>query len=321
MPCRWSRQLSAAPRSAGGRSTSALRLRLKAAPETTGLAGTTRTDQSSAAARASCFGVRCAPERLLLSPCTGVADTAPGAAQAEACDQLSGFLLLQSVAGGTGAGLGAYLVEALRCASPKPPCARLCGTSHASQGRVPRRVRAQPVCVAVRVGRSHRAKLQHAADACHAARCGGRHHRCPERGASCSRKQTVERREARLRLSCAAISSPLTRVRCFARPSLDDLNGLAARALATALLPARWRPVEASRGGVRGPASLFVDTAARLCAHPSQRLLTLLSVPQMPARSVDFTTFTWPALLKRLRQMLITGASRAFTLRVSCVSH
>ena len=35
--------------------------------------------------------------------------------QAEACDQLGGFLVLQSVAGGTGAGLGAYLVEALRC--------------------------------------------------------------------------------------------------------------------------------------------------------------------------------------------------------------
>jgi hypothetical protein len=25
---------------------------------------------------------------------------------------------------------------------------------------------------------------------------------------------------------------------------------------------------------------------------------------------VDFTTFTWPALLKRLRQMLITGTRR-----------
>ncbi len=37
------------------------------------------------------------------------------APQAEACDQLGGFLLLQSMAGGTGAGLGTYLVEALRC--------------------------------------------------------------------------------------------------------------------------------------------------------------------------------------------------------------
>ena len=27
----------------------------------------------------------------------------------------------------------------------------------------------------------------------------------------------------------------------------------------------------------------------------------------MPAKSVDFTTFAWPSLLKRLRQMLVTG--------------
>ncbi len=47
----------------------------------------------------------------------------------------------------------------------------------------------------------------------------------------------------------------------------------------------------------------------RLCSQPALRLLTLLSVPQMPARSVDFTTFTWPALLKRLRQMLLTGST------------
>jgi len=29
----------------------------------------------------------------------------------------------------------------------------------------------------------------------------------------------------------------------------------------------------------------------------------------VPARSIDFTTFTWPAITKRLRQMLITGAA------------
>jgi tubulin delta len=31
--------------------------------------------------------------------------------QAEACDFLEGFLLLQSMAGGTGAGLGTYVAE------------------------------------------------------------------------------------------------------------------------------------------------------------------------------------------------------------------
>ena len=55
-------------------------------------------------------------------------------------------------------------------------------------------------------------------------------------------------------------------------------------------------------------ASVFEDTTARLCCHPAQRLLTLMSVPQLPARSAEFTTFSWPALLNRLRQMLATGA-------------
>lgn len=34
--------------------------------------------------------------------------------QVEACDVVSGFLLLQSMAGGTGAGLGTYIATALR---------------------------------------------------------------------------------------------------------------------------------------------------------------------------------------------------------------
>lgn len=37
----------------------------------------------------------------------------PPGRQLEACDWLEGFLLLQSVAGGTGSGLGTYLAEAL----------------------------------------------------------------------------------------------------------------------------------------------------------------------------------------------------------------
>ncbi|KAG2489648.1 hypothetical protein HYH03_011927 [Edaphochlamys debaryana] len=37
-------------------------------------------------------------------------------------------------------------------------------------------------------------------------------------------------------------------------------------------------------------------------------MLTLRAVPQLPPSSIDFTTFTWPAILKRLRQMLVTGS-------------
>lgn len=38
----------------------------------------------------------------------------PQLLQVERCDQFGGFLLLQSLAGGTGSGLGTYLTEQLR---------------------------------------------------------------------------------------------------------------------------------------------------------------------------------------------------------------
>ena len=42
--------------------------------------------------------------------------------------------------------------------------------------------------------------------------------------------------------------------------------------------------------------------------HPAYCHLRLRASPQMPAASVNFTTFTWPAILRQLRQMHITGA-------------
>ena len=55
------------------------------------------------------------------------------------------------------------------------------------------------------------------------------------------------------------------------------------------------------------PVSLFGDVVEKLCCHPAYRLLSLRSVPQLPPASIDFTTFTWTAILRRLRQMQITG--------------
>lgn len=46
--------------------------------------------------------------------------------QAEEADYLGGFLLLQSMAGGTGAGLGTYAAEALRDAFPASFLMNLC---------------------------------------------------------------------------------------------------------------------------------------------------------------------------------------------------
>jgi len=95
----------------------------------------------------------------------------------------------------------------------------------------------------------------------------------------------------------------------IARPTFEDLNSLASRSLASAILPASWRPAMGESAASRPAGALLSDAVCRLCSQPSLRLLSLLSVPQMPARSVDFTTFTWPALLKRLRQMLLAGSA------------
>lgn len=43
----------------------------------------------------------------------------PALLQVERCDRFGGFLLLQSLAGGTGSGLGTYLAEQLRDEYPK----------------------------------------------------------------------------------------------------------------------------------------------------------------------------------------------------------
>ena len=105
-----------------------------------------------------------------------------------------------------------------------------------------------------------------------------------------------------------ALHAAATRLMNIARPTFDDLNRLAARSLAAAMLPAHWRP--GSGGAVnRAPGAYLAATANALASTPSLRLITLLSVPVIPERSVDFTTFTWPALLKRLRQMLLTGST------------
>ena len=105
-----------------------------------------------------------------------------------------------------------------------------------------------------------------------------------------------------------AMHAAATLLMNIARPTFDDLNHLAARSLAAAMLPAHWRP---GTGGAvtRAPGAFLAATANALASTPALRLMSLLSVPVIPERSVDFTTFTWPALLKRLRQMLLTGST------------
>lgn len=106
-----------------------------------------------------------------------------------------------------------------------------------------------------------------------------------------------------------ALHAASTRLMNIARPTFDDLNRLASRSLAGAMLPGQWRSADGGPAVTRAPGAYLAATASALASDPSMRIMTLLGLPVIPERSVDFTTFTWPSLLKRLRQMLLTGST------------
>jgi tubulin delta len=96
------------------------------------------------------------------------------------------------------------------------------------------------------------------------------------------------------------------------RPTFGDMNAVAAQQLAGVLLPAARRD---PRGDVVGGGGsgrrlmLLHDVSRDLCCHSMTRLLSLRQTPTMPPASVEFTTFQWPSLVKRARQMLLTGTT------------
>ncbi|GAB4822808.1 hypothetical protein N2152v2_009854 [Parachlorella kessleri] len=279
--------------------------------------------------------------------------------QVERCDSFGGFLLLQSVAGGTGSGLGTYLAEQLREEYPQDPM-----LSHCIWPYETGEVVVQPY--------NSLLTLSHLSRQCNGV----------------------------LLVENEALNATCLKQLGVQRPSLGDLNSVAARNLASVLLPAVVRPAEGSEGSGRGSSSsssqggarllpgrgaargggrpawddgfndggsrglhssssssssrgqrgsgssnggaaawdgsfstgsrwddeparasgargrggkkpgqlrILGDICDHLCAHPSYRLLTLRSVPQVPPGHVDFTVFNWPALMKRLKQMQATG--------------
>lgn len=86
------------------------------------------------------------------------------------------------------------------------------------------------------------------------------------------------------------------------RPSFTDMNQVIARALANAFLPSR-------RADLHRPLRMLSDLLEHVTPHPSYKVLSLRSVPQVPPKSMDFTTFKWDATIKRIRQMQMTGAA------------
>ncbi|NXE63534.1 TBD protein, partial [Calcarius ornatus] len=85
--------------------------------------------------------------------------------------------------------------------------------------------------------------------------------------------------------------------------SFRDVNQVLAHQLGSVFQPAQ--PAGGGSGYSRNPLG---DLMESLVPHPEFRMLGLRNIPQMPESSLPYSTFSWPGLLKHLRQMLIANA-------------
>ncbi|XP_029964596.1 tubulin delta chain isoform X2 [Salarias fasciatus] len=84
--------------------------------------------------------------------------------------------------------------------------------------------------------------------------------------------------------------------------SFGDVNRVIAHQLGSVLQPA----LSADSHGVysRNPLG---ELLSALACHPEYKLLSVCTIPQMASSSIAYSTFSWPALLKHLRQMLVSN--------------
>lgn len=84
--------------------------------------------------------------------------------------------------------------------------------------------------------------------------------------------------------------------------SFSDINGVIAHQLGNVLQPALTADSQGDYS--RNPLG---ELLSALACHPEYKLLSVCTIPQMPSSSIAYSTFSWPALLKHLRQMLISN--------------
>ncbi|XP_078093129.1 tubulin delta chain isoform X2 [Mustelus asterias] len=84
--------------------------------------------------------------------------------------------------------------------------------------------------------------------------------------------------------------------------SFADINEVIAHQLGSVLQPAYTKCNVSQYAS--NPLGELLES---LVTHPEYKLLSLMNIPQMSDTSLQFSTFTWPALIKHLRQMLIAN--------------
>ncbi|GBG74225.1 hypothetical protein CBR_g17937 [Chara braunii] len=194
--------------------------------------------------------------------------------EVEACDNFGGFLLLQSAAGGTGSGVGAYIAGALKEEYPSS-----CLLSHCVWPYESGEVIVQSYNVPLTI--SH---LYNEADGIIV---------CPNDALQATCRQLFNSQRVSFKelndVAARSLSSVLlpSFVRDVSSSITEDCT---------------------STSGGRHKLHLLADVASHLCAHPGYKLLTIRCLPQIPTPSIPFTTFSWGGILKSLKQMHVRGS-------------
>uniref|UniRef100_A0A8V1ALC7 Tubulin delta chain n=1 Tax=Gallus gallus TaxID=9031 RepID=A0A8V1ALC7_CHICK len=85
--------------------------------------------------------------------------------------------------------------------------------------------------------------------------------------------------------------------------SFRDVNQVIAHQLGSV-----FQPAHTAEAGLHYSRNPLGDLMEALVPHPEFKMLGLRNIPQMPENSLAYSTFSWPGLLKHLRQMLIANA-------------
>ena len=192
--------------------------------------------------------------------------------QAEQCDHLSGFLVLMSVAGGTGSGVGAYLTEFIRDNYSSNSILNAVVWPYMSGEVIVQDYNAV-------LTTSH---LQRSADA------------------------VVLLQNDQLHKACSKLlllkDISFTDLNCVASHSLA---GILQPSFDLSCLGSHNRHTD---NHMLYKQCLLQDIQTKLCPLSEFKLLSLKSIPQMPERSQAYTCYLWSGLLKHMRQMLVCDA-------------
>ena len=192
--------------------------------------------------------------------------------QAEKCDLLEGFLILMSVAGGTGSGVGAYVTERLRDEYPHVTIVNQVVWPYAS-GEVS--VQGYNAILTT----SH---LQKAADAILLFQNDQLHQTCLKRlGLRHVTFTDMNKVISHVLASALQPAVRLEQLSCEGQQSGDQ---------------AMYR--RCSIG----------DLCTQLCSHGDYKVVSVKSIPWMPDQCHAYSSHLWAGLLKHLRQMLITDS-------------